>query len=318
MGTDPLVELDNRFGDITIGTWDENAVSLEAKVLVEGMVEQLVIDQIKLITVDIKGSRDAVSMTTEIENIKQGKWNSNKKIEYRIDYSVNMPASARLDLENKYGDVLLESINGTCKIKVNYGALHAENLTSRLNKIELNYARGSDIENMDFGKVILSYSDLEIDNAQSIEVQAKYSDLEIDNIESMTYFGRYDKLDIKHVTEATINSKYSTVKIDEVGTQLLADIEYSNLIVDHVKPGFEKVQVQNSYGPVNIGFNSEASFAFTTSGKYCGVACPEKATYTNKTKDSKGLLYEGYVGNGTSESLVDVESSYGSVKLKVD
>lgn len=328
-----LVEISNSYGVIDIQTWEQNVVKIEVLVNVEAgnqLDAQKFFDRVEI---NFSTSANNVQATTEIEPPKSWiTWlfGGDEAESFNIQYSVHLPASVRLELVNKYGDIYVAAMHNHMEIDLRYGSLRLDRTTGDVDLILANgkgsigSARNVDADvaysSLRLGSVtqldILSrYSRIEIDNAGSIDSETKYDNYRINSANSLENYGRYDDFYIDRIGDFEMETKYTNVVIETLLHE--ADINLTNGLVNikEVQKGFSDIEIEASYAPVKLGMANEAAFRYEVFSEYGSV----NINNTERTFVLEGVTQEEYKGfrvNKEAEAKVEVYMKYGSLELK--
>lgn len=227
-----------------------------------------------------------------------------------------MPASINLEIDHKFGDIILDAVNGTSSIEIGYGSLKANKLSNDNNELEIKfsdayigYVKSADLE--------LKYSELEIDEAGSISAECKFSEMEIGKVDMITLESGYDDDIIGKVRDLDVESNFSDIEIMTLSERLVADCDYGSIKVKEVKSNFKLIDISNSFSDADIGFNPEASFRLVATVKMGDLSYPRnKSRLTEVEISYTSSKYEGVVGdNPDTSSKVMVESKNSGVNL---
>ncbi len=66
-------------------------------------------------------------------------WGKSKNTSYKINYTVKMPKSNNVKVNNDYGNILLNEIDGSANINCDYGKITLGDLNNSNNKINIDY-----------------------------------------------------------------------------------------------------------------------------------------------------------------------------------
>ena len=109
---DALIEIENQFGDLKITSWDENRVVIDVLITVKGASSRRVQEKLDEIDVYFSLQPDHVIAKTQIEENWSLKFFKSARIQYRIDYTIKLPRSSKVDLTNDYGSIALNALRG--------------------------------------------------------------------------------------------------------------------------------------------------------------------------------------------------------------
>lgn len=310
---DATLELRNKFGKIHCQNWDKNSISIEVEITVMASNQDKANKYFDKIDIDFSGSATHVSATTSFSD---NLFSNNDNNDISIDYMVSMPASINVDIDHKFGDIILNEVNGSSNIEIAYGSLKANRLTNDNNEFEIKfsdayigYVKAADLE--------LQYSELEIDEAGSMSAECKFSEFEVGKIDMITLESGYDDDVIGKVRDLDVEANFSNIEVMTISERLVADCDYGSIRVKEVKNNFKLIDISNSFSDADIGFNSEASFRLIATVKMGDLSYPRNRSRLTEVEISyTSSKYEGVVGdNPDTSSKVLVESKNSGVNL---
>lgn len=129
VNSDAMVKIDNSYGNLDIVTWDENRVVIDITITTNGNNEDKVQDKLDKIDVDFSSSSTLVSAKTRFGKSSKS-WFSwgNSNVNMKINYVVKMPITNSVDLENDYGSINLDKLEGKAIISCDYGKITTKEL----------------------------------------------------------------------------------------------------------------------------------------------------------------------------------------------
>ncbi|MBS7565989.1 hypothetical protein KHS38_16400 [Mucilaginibacter sp. Bleaf8] len=298
VNADDKIQLSNRYGKVTVNTWNKNEVKVDVQV--KAMANEDNEAQRLLDGVNITDSKenDVVSFTTSINSTNKenrgsimaiffgGEKNTVRRVE--VNYTVYMPAKNQLQVSNRYGATVLPDLAGKVIIDNAYGSLVAKSLSNAGNEI------------------VVKYGSATIDNFSGSELNVAYGSLNL---------GEADKLN------ATVS--YSSAKIGKLKTSGNLNVRYcGGLQIADLGRNLKSLSVNSSYSNIKLGMaeNDNADFDITT--HYGSFSYGDRpVNIVNKTPGdeergwSSTKTYKGKLGKGNSDKLIVIRSNYGSVKF---
>ncbi|MDE5422392.1 hypothetical protein L3073_09260 [Ancylomarina sp. DW003] len=307
--------IENKYGDIEIKNWEVDSVVIKATITAHASSETKAESLFKGIEINMDQIGETIMAFTEMEkNFKTG----NK---FSIDYEVFMPEYIQISLNNKFGDIYINTVRAKTNINLSYGNLLAEKFLypneKPLSSINLSYAKAT-INECNRTKLTLKYSKMNIGTSETLVVVSRFSKLHLDNNVSLIADSKYDAINILN-TESLLVSRgqYSDIKIDNVSKSLNLNLRYGNCKIDNVESDFESITINNQYVASRISIAEGASYMLNAETKYCGISYPENAQVLEKEKNHSESRIKVLVGNMSSpEAKVNVVSKYGNVSLK--
>lgn len=302
--------ISNKFGEIKIKNGGGSQITIDVLVTVEAANENRADELLDKIDVDFSKSGNTVRAVTSMSN------NFKSQRRFSIDYVVNVPSDKNLQIENKYGNTIVGKLNAEGKFDIQYGNLTASELTAPAGKninIMLAYGKAS-VEKANDLYVEIKYSGMTLGEISDLRLDSKYSSLDIEKGKDLKIDSKYDKFDFESVKSLEATTKYSHIRIEELAKSLRIDAGYGGIKVDEVAPGFELIDITNSYGQISLGLNG-AAYTVEARCEYCGINFPEDNFKGDRIKDNNTMEIKGKVGSG-GVGAIKISSRYGEIKLE--
>lgn len=312
------LQLLNKYGNVTITSWNENKVAIEVVITVKGNDLGRVEDRIENIQVEFNASFDKVFVKTIIESGDKN-WNWWKKsdnLNYKIDYFVKMPKTNSIDVKNEYGNIFIDTLLGNASIKCEYGKIILGELLGENNTINLDYCSSSSISFIKNGVLNLDYSKLSIENSEKIKSNSDYTTLDINKVQEINFTAGYGSLKIENAKTITGSSEYTGLRFGSISKKLQIDTDYGSIFVEDLKKDFESVSINGEFTTIKITVAPEADFNITLDLEYTSFKeNNDKIVFFTRIEKSNKKYYEGKFGKGNSNSKLVVKSQYGSVSI---
>ncbi len=308
-----IVNISNRYGDVTVKDWPEDKVKIVVKIRVKANSESKAQKTFDKIDITLKKEENNIYGTTDINS-------SINNVDFNIDYEVYMPKNLKLNLLNKYGGVFINELTNLVNLTVKYGSVQINNLTRgkepEKNTLVIAYSKAK-ISNCNWLKIDAAYTDMKIGTAYALIVLSKYSNWEITKVESMVMSSKYDQpVEIGTISNLVINDgKYADYSISHLKRYLEADIKYSNIEIEDVAADFEAIKVNLRYGQFSADINSEANYSLHGEAEYGDIDVDLTKT-THVTRENTATSIDGYYGSPKSKSLVNITGKYSNIKIK--
>ncbi|WP_146104778.1 hypothetical protein [Tenacibaculum sp. SG-28] len=230
-----------------------------------------------------------------------------------------MPKTNNIDFTNKYGNIAIDETTGKTDIKCAYGNVYIDQLQNQSNVINLDYCGASEINYIKGGNISLDYSKLDIDTTEELKLSSDYSNFKIIDAKSINFNCDYGTISAKNIEKISGSSDYTTIKIGKLKTKLKVSTDYGAIQIENLEDTFEDVTINSDYASVKMGTKSSNNFKFNIAISYANFSYPENNTEIFKRiKKSNNNYYEGVFGNGSPNGAIKINSSYGSVKLKLN
>jgi hypothetical protein len=312
-GSVETLKVINKFGEIKVQNNGGQDITVDVVVKVETSSESRTEKILSQIDITFSKEGNVAKAATSFEDEFNG---PNK---FSVDYTINIPADKNLDIENKFGNVIIDELKAKGKFSIDYGSLTANKLIGKTSEdidIDLKYSRAS-IENLSDAVLNVKYCQpFNISLANNLKIESNYSSLSIESIKSANIDSKYDNYSIGEIGSLTANTKYTQVKIDELKKALKINTGYGSIKVAEVSAGFELIDVENSYGAVSLGIGDNVSYDVKASCDYCDIEYNKEKFKGNRISDNHSKNIEGRVGSGVGTAKVVVNSRYGGITLR--
>ena len=316
---DAKVAINNRYGNINITTWDKNRVEIDVVITVKGDDLDKVEERLENIDVTFKASNSLVSATTNFEKERKSWtwWRKSNKLNYKINYTVKMPKTNAVALNNDYGNIYLDELFGTADINCDYGKIVVGDLNGSNNSINLDYCGRSTIDFIKNGDLNVDYSKITVTKTEKIRVNTDYSSLKFEDVGTIDFNADYGSISVDNVVNVSGNSDYTGMSFGTVAKNLKISTDYGSLQIRRLEKGFDTVDIDGQYAGIKIGLEEGVSFNFEIDLQYAGFKRDNSNFnfYKSQSKSTR-KYYEGKYGNGNSNSRIKIRSQFGGVSIK--
>jgi len=308
---DALLVVQNKYGSIHCHNWNENAIEIEVTITVEARNEEKAQKIMNRIGVSISGSADKVKCVTSLDG---GSFNN---VEFSIDYEIMMPASVRIDLVNKFGDLYVDEVNGEASIDLSYGDLEVAALNNPNNTIEMKFSDG-EFGYIANGDVKVSYGEVEIDGADQLDITSNFSELDLGKFAKLDMNSQYDDISIEKTGPVSFTGSFTDMEIEALHGNFKIDSQYGDVQINYVDGDFTKGEVYNSFADVYLTFAEGAAFTIDAEAKFGDLYYPEsRASISHKELGYTTNIYKGtYGAKSSNAATLKIRSKNSSVTIK--
>ena len=313
ISTKSTVEVNNKYGKVHIRTWDKDSVRFEVDLNIRTSSDDKLKKLKNQISFDFTNTNYYIIASTKFT--KSGGIFSEMvetivpSNEVTINYTVYIPKTATLKIDNKFGDVFIDDFVGSIGLTLSNGNLKANYLQGNTS-IKLISADGI-INRIDKGKIEVSYSDLEIKNAGGIDFDSRSSVVTVNSAQNLKIASRRDKYIIDEVLRISGEGDFTTVKISKLIQELNIALKYGGLSIDEITSKFSLINIGSAYTDLDLVFDKNASFNLDIT-HYTDVRLTYPSNISSlKTQDfnadEKLLLTYGPVGNNVTQTSPKVK-----------
>ena len=321
VSADATVEIDNSYGNVDIVTWNENRVVIEVLIRTNGNNEEKVMSRLNDIDVEFEASNSRVSAKTIFKGKKNNSWsfwgkNKNNHVKMEINYSVKMPVRNSVELDNSYGAISLNELNGNASIDCDYGQLNIGDLNGDQNSLNFDYTNNSTIGYMKNGSINADYSNFTLERTGDLDINADYTNSEILQAVDVTYNCDYGKLKIGSVNSVNGRGDYIPLRIQTLNGDLTVNSDYGSITVETISGQGGDITISSDYAGIKLGYDSDYSFDFDIELSYAGLSGKDDLEMQHSHSSNNKKSYKGHHGTKGSGNTITINSSYGGVSLK--
>ena len=318
VNSNALLRVSNAYGNLNITSWNENRVVIEVHIKTNGNNEEKVQKKLDEISVDFEATMDRVSAETIYNKRNNGwgwNWGNNNNVNMQINYTIKVPVKNNVDLNNDYGNIILDRIDGHAKINCDYGRLELGELRGRNNQLNFDYTSKSTIGYINSGEIRADYSGFTIDKAGNLKINADYTNASIGKMENLEYSSDYGNMDVQELNDIDGNGDYITVKMGLVHGNVSIVADYGAVKINELAADAGNVTIRTDYTGIQIGYNTQYNFDFNISTSYAGVNGKDEFTINVSTEKSSDRHYEGFYGSKGSGNQITLTSDYGGISF---
>jgi len=314
VNSDALLKVDNSYGNLNIMSWNENRVMIEVHIKTNGNNEEKVQKKLDEINVDFEGTASLVSAKTIFNSKKSGwGWGTNNNVNMQINYTIKLPVKNSVHLDNDYGSIILDRIDGHAKINCDYGRLEIGELRGRNNQLNFDYTSKSTIDFINSGTIKADYSGFSIGKAGDLNINADYTNSKVEKMDNLDYSTDYGKLEIIEADNVQGSGDYIGVSFGTLHGNVAITADYGSVKIDKMAKDAGNLQIKGDYTGIKIGYDSDYNFNFEIKTSYGGVSGKDDFQMSISEVKNTSKYYKGYRGTDNSGNNVSVKSDYGSI-----
>jgi len=312
------IKIDNAYGNVKLNSWDKEEVLIEVSIKVKSKNQERAEEALENIDVEFEVAKNSIQATTLLPDSNRSWWKNwtlfgATQLDYSINYLVQMPKTARLNIENEYGNIYLNETDGTTQLNCAYGRIDIGRLNHANNTIDISYAPSSEIDYVNAATIEADYSGLSIAEAGQLSYEADYTKSSFSLVESINFEADYGSISIEEATTINGEADYLTIKIGSVNNSLDLNMDYGSIRVERIEASCKKIEINADYAGIKLGADPDWDFAFTIETEYAGFKSDFPLDYKKKIIESTDRFYQGQRGNGLNQ--LNLNAEYGSIKL---
>ncbi len=305
------VHISNKYGDVKVLTWEKDSVEISVDIIAVDKKEFNAQETLDDIEIDFSYSSIYLSIKTTFNNVKSqfktgfnaitnSIFNPTNKV--KIYYTVYMPSSCDLVIENKYGNVYSGDFNGSIDLNLSNGDYQGNNLESD-SKINISFGNAF-INYINKANISLSYSDMELNNAGKINVESKNSRLRILKSENIILNSTKDKIIIDTSQNISGKSYFTYFNILNVKETFIIKSSYGEINIESINNNFNNIDINSTYTVIRISHSADTFFDLDIYAKNSSANLD--AAYTNMIKTNIGTNINEFSIKGSTTNKSDI------------
>lgn len=239
------------------------------------------------------------------------------KTNVEINLTITLPERAKLNINNKYGDVSFEkNFKGNLQLTLAYGNLNAGDLPPFAN---LNLQSGKAfIGTVQNGRIALKYGVLNLRSADRLYLESSSSEINIDEIKDLDVDSRNDDFDIITAYALTGKTSLSKVFVQEMRQKARLEMQGGSFKVRTLKPSFEWIDIQSKSTDIKITPEENLAYQLDISGTPSEVVKSDNVinqgkTSGNSNKNDVSSLLGELLNNGSKPNPVNSYSPQNNI-----
>ena len=278
------VSLANSFGSVVVRPGSGNTVDVRATVRSS--------DPAFGKTIQIIASEDAngVSVATRVPDVHI----RNGSLSYSIDYVAEVPASAPLNVENRFGNIDVSGVRG------------ANRITNAQGSIVVREVKGNQrIEN--------SFGSVRVSNAGDVVIRNNNGTVNVEDVGSADIADRFGSVSVRTARATAIVSANGTVNVEQIAGPLTVRNSFATVTAKNIRG---VTAITNENGSVELHDVTGNAAVNTSFGKATISNIHGNLSATNRNASVTAFEIAGPAAVTTSFGSIDIRNVAGPATLK--
>jgi len=220
-----LISFENKIGPLTVETWNQQAVKVVTRVIVDGTPEDVAKLLDYLNGIDFTSSSGSVSFNTRFYSMYSSTFpggtrivlNNNELLKgitrLELSYTLTVPGRNSLSITNKYEKITFPDLSGNLNLKLYESNFTGGNIGGKAT-IELKYSKGT-LGQLQNTSLNLYESGVEILQTGSLDLTSKYSHITVNESGPFTFNCYEDKVIVEKHGDISGKAKYTGLKLND-------------------------------------------------------------------------------------------------------
>ncbi len=262
------VHISNKYGNVNIMPWEKDSVRIEVSMSAQSKQAAKVIKILSTIDCEMISTATSISARTVFYDNSATFWKDvvsyagqviNTSNNLQINYTVYIPETVPLKIDNKFGNIYMDSHRANVDIALANGDIQARDFSKTL-KLKLEFGSAS-LQDIDDAQLTINYSDITCRKINSLNMNSRSSTMEIENADAIELTSSRDKLVVKSCNSLSGEASFSRIRVNELDAMCTMNTKYGELKLNTLSRNFRTIQVKSEYTDIFLGVNPGAGYS---------------------------------------------------------
>jgi len=316
------ISINNKYGDITIATTpgDSVIITAYAEAIDKDALEAE--EQLSEIEVKVDASGYYIQASTifngnqndfktDLKMMTGSVFNSNKSL--KINYIVEVPEGRSLQINNAYGNIIMQDYSGILTVNLTAGQFTAGHLSGKTTfeliggKAQFRTANNISVK--------ADMNEFTADSIGTAFFDTRGSQIRITESDVMTVDSRRDKWFLESVNQISGSGNFSSFTIGNLVKDCNLKTFYGNLTLSKIDPAFHSINLITGSSDVSIALPQNITPQFQCEQKKSRTLFPARLNLKTDTIDIKAQQFRTYNNVENATSFINLNVSGGSVNV---
>ena len=286
-GPDPVIEVDDNFGDVEILPSDSNQITLDVRKTIRAVNEteagRLSTEFVYAITNSGPGEQSRFRIAASFNR------------RFKASLSIRVPRRSQVSVENRNGNVTMQGLSGNQEIANRFGDVEIHNISGM---VKIKNQNGS-VRVEDIGDSVTISNSFGPINAANVRGELKIN-------------GRNNEIEIDHVDkDIDAESAFQNVTIRDPKAAVKVSSRNGEVSIRLLQPPAGELSISSQFGNVNIDLPASSAFSAEAHSRYGSIYSDFPELHTTSQRADSAL--SGQVGSGGP--AIKVESRNGEIRF---
>jgi hypothetical protein len=295
------VNIVNQYGNVKVLHWDKKQV--KADITVKANAASNAQTEAYLNSTEVKGNvkNGVLYLHTVLSNNALGQ-NTNRKVNYlTVTYTVYMPKDIKLNVDNKFGDIILPAFSAPLQVNLQHGTLKAPAISNTSSNVDIKFS-SAQIKELVGATLKAVNSTVNLHKAQNADIKSEKGVFVAEILENI---------------KAELN--YTKTSLNELGKDIELDLRFINdLKLGELNNDLNQLIINTNYSDIQIPASNAKVSVKTTNGQfYIGQGVDAKIKKDVKASTANTKVFDAVIGeDDTPKRVITIKANNGDVKIK--
>lgn len=262
INSDGKFYLNNKYGNVEIHGWEQDQLEIIMNVKVFDKKEEEALSLLERIQPEIKIVGDMIYVTSKVleknGNVISRYFNKANPIKLdknsvQIDYTINLPKNVAVEVNNKFGDIIIDNFKGKLNTNLQHGDMWVNNNMTTANiSLKFGKLKAKDITN---ATIELKNAELDLKSTEIIEINSSGSAIKINKIRDLNLNSNKDKIAITAIGKIEGELKFSEIKIESLADKVDLLMKITDFSIIHIKNPNAHINIDQESSDIDINIS---------------------------------------------------------------
>jgi hypothetical protein len=258
------LRLSNKYGDVNVITGKYDSLAVCARITIIQDDDALIRKNLKLIAISIDKIKDTVYISTKYDKKFFSDASRLGRKSFSVDYLIKIPAYLDLNISDEFGNVSVEELSGTLKLRLSQGTLSAKRLlrgnVKPVNTIYADHAKVL-IDELNWMNLnVFNCPSVNIAKAEAMLITSSISKINMGETGSLVIDSKSDGYTIKSLTNLVSECTYTLFEIEQLNGRLKSKSTYGSINISAIDKRFSSIDISSVQTQVTISPGKDLSF----------------------------------------------------------
>ena len=247
----------NKYGHVHCKTWSKDSIKVMSEISVNANDDEAAESLLSSIRVDYNVFEDMVEIETIFGNSNSNfiknyisKIDPFKNNKVDVNYIIYLPENLDVEIDNRFGDVLMDSFGGDLDVKVNYGDLRFDSFSGKT-EFELKFGKlvGKHLEDADLD---LKNYNIRLDSANELDISSTGSEIKIEQVNFSRVDLNRDEVEIEKINSIKGKASLSDIELYKVDEEIDLWMKNGSLTVEEFDDAVRKVDIREESSRIDL------------------------------------------------------------------
>lgn len=249
----------SKYGDINIQGTERDQLEITMKVTVDDKEESAAMDLLERVQPEIKIVGDMVYLTSDIlekgGNVFSRYFNKANPLKtdrnnVQIDYTIKVPKHISLDVDNKYGDLILDAFVGGLNVQVQHGDMWINNDIEQAT-IDIKFGKLK-ARAINKGSITLKNAEMDLKSSSNMTLNSSGSVIAMEEVANVDLVSSKDRISIERVVSVKGEIKFSTLTIASLAERMEATMKITDVSIAKITESNPVIAIEQESSDIRI------------------------------------------------------------------